>query len=153
MCDRESAEAIIANFDNSPIGEETGNLPLQVRFADSQSQKRLKAVTQRRRQWRAREYNILTQGLDHPLPGGLPLFDPSASPTESHYGNSSMSLSHSQSDAPHNMHSFHPLLQGDSSKPRTMPDAGVESKAETISPVIEKEKEELALQISEKLSI
>lgn len=59
MADRESAEAIIKRFDTL-IDDEGSRLSLQVRFADSHSQKRLKSQTQRRRQWRAREYNILT---------------------------------------------------------------------------------------------
>lgn len=60
MGDRESAEAIIEKFDNTPVDADSESLLLQVRFADSPLQKRLKGLTQRRRQWRAREYNILT---------------------------------------------------------------------------------------------
>lgn len=67
MCDRESAEAIIAKFDNTPIPGNGTGLSLQIRFADSPSQKRLKNQTQKRRLWRAREYNILT--------GKIPLDD------------------------------------------------------------------------------
>jgi len=65
LSDRESAEAIIEKYDNKVLSEIPGSLPLQVRFADSPSQKRLKGQTQRRRQWRAREYNLLTGHLSY----------------------------------------------------------------------------------------
>ncbi|KAG5437456.1 hypothetical protein PCANB_000884 [Pneumocystis canis] len=58
MSDREAADAIIENFDGKKLPGAT--MPLQVRYADSPSQKRLKGQTARRRLWRAREYNVLT---------------------------------------------------------------------------------------------
>ncbi|KAG4305545.1 hypothetical protein PORY_001101 [Pneumocystis oryctolagi] len=58
MSDREAADAIIENFDGKKLPGST--MPLQVRYADSPSQKRLKGQTARRRLWRAREYNALT---------------------------------------------------------------------------------------------
>lgn len=58
MSDREAADAIIENFDGKKLPGAT--LPLQVRYADSPSQKRLKGQTVSRRLWRAREYNVLT---------------------------------------------------------------------------------------------
>lgn len=72
MADRESAEAIIKKFENA-TDDEGSRSCLQVRFADSHSQKRLKSQTQRRRQWRAREYNILTGNIS--AEDGF-LFDP-----------------------------------------------------------------------------
>ncbi|BFZ60195.1 hypothetical protein YB2330_001218 [Saitoella coloradoensis] len=58
MADKESAEMIIEKFNGAQIPG--SDLPLQVRYADSASQKRLKATTARRRIWRAREFNVLT---------------------------------------------------------------------------------------------
>ncbi|CCG81240.2 Sporulation-specific protein 5 [Taphrina deformans PYCC 5710] len=63
LADRNSAEAVIDKFDNTCLAGSPDDLPLQVRFADSPNQKRLKGQTQRRRQWRAREYNLLTGHL------------------------------------------------------------------------------------------
>jgi len=72
MTDREAAEAVIEQWNGKTYpGSET---PLQVRFADTPMQKsnssllhvangvELKSVTARRRSWRAKEYNSLTQG-------------------------------------------------------------------------------------------
>ncbi|KTW28434.1 hypothetical protein T552_01697 [Pneumocystis carinii B80] len=58
MSDREAADAIIENFDGKKLPGAA--MPLQVRYADSPSQKRLKGQTVSRRLWRAREYNVLT---------------------------------------------------------------------------------------------
>lgn len=127
MGDRESAEAIIANFDNSPVGKDASSLPLQVRFADSQSQKRLKAVTQRRRQWRAREYNILTQGLDHPIPCLLPIEESFVPLDGLHHEDSSSSVNQSYPASPQISQSGALLAYGPSAQPRTMPGSGSEN--------------------------
>lgn len=58
MVDRESAEAVIETLNNVSISEDQE--PLQVRYADSTSQKRLKQQTAKRRQYRAQEYSALT---------------------------------------------------------------------------------------------
>lgn len=50
MSDRAAAVAVIENFDNYDFAGSADNLPLQVRFADSPHQKRLKGQTQKRRQ-------------------------------------------------------------------------------------------------------
>ena len=54
---REDCDDVIARHHNTKIGKEPTALPLQIRYADSPDQKRLKTQTQQRRQWRAREYN------------------------------------------------------------------------------------------------
>ena len=43
-----------------PVGEE--QLPLQVRYADTSAQKRLKATTTKKRQFRSNEYNSVVNG-------------------------------------------------------------------------------------------
>ncbi|KAG5513852.1 hypothetical protein PMAC_000474 [Pneumocystis sp. 'macacae'] len=58
MSDRKAADTIIKNFDGKMLPGAA--MPLQVRYADSPSQKRLKGQTARRRLWRAQEYNVLT---------------------------------------------------------------------------------------------
>jgi len=67
MMDREAADAIIEKFNGKLIPGCTQ--PLQVRYADSPQQKRLKGSTARRRFMRAREYNVLTgrASMDDPL--------------------------------------------------------------------------------------
>jgi hypothetical protein len=75
MTDRESADAVIEMWNGKYFpGLETTQIPLQVRYADTPMQKsmspeslqsdhvELKSVTARRRSWRAKEYNSLTQG-------------------------------------------------------------------------------------------
>ena len=75
MTDRESAEAVIETWNGKVFpGFENTQTPLQVRYADTPMQKsmstkhvqsdlvELKSVTARRRSWRAKEYNSLTQG-------------------------------------------------------------------------------------------
>jgi len=53
MEDRDSAQAIIQQFNGYQLPG--ANLPLQVRFADSLAQKKLKG-TARKRMWRTREF-------------------------------------------------------------------------------------------------
>ncbi|EPX70485.1 meiotic RNA-binding protein 1 [Schizosaccharomyces octosporus yFS286] len=61
MQDRYVAEEIIECFNDYCIDP---NLPpLQIRFADSAEQKKFKGQTQKRRMWRAREYNVLTKSI------------------------------------------------------------------------------------------
>ncbi|KAK9367175.1 hypothetical protein V1509DRAFT_186313 [Lipomyces kononenkoae] len=55
--ERSVAEGIIAKFNGQPIGE--GGMPIQVRFSDTEAQKRLKQVTLKKRSWRAHEYHLL----------------------------------------------------------------------------------------------
>ena len=52
---REICNNIIRNFHGYPVGRE--RLALQVRYADTSAQKRLKATTTKKRQFRANEYN------------------------------------------------------------------------------------------------
>jgi hypothetical protein len=52
---REICNEIIKNFHGIPVGEEC--LALQVRYADTSAQKRLKATTTKKRQFRSNEYN------------------------------------------------------------------------------------------------
>lgn len=133
MSDRESAEAIIENFDNTPIGDDPDGPPLQVRFADSQSQKRLKAVTQRRRQWRAREYNILTQGVDQPMmPGLLTAFDPTISVPLLQERHVNMSSFQGQAGHQRIAHSYPLLMYDNSAKPRTMPEVEMRSRPDAM---------------------
>ncbi|KAK9476793.1 hypothetical protein V1514DRAFT_369286 [Lipomyces japonicus] len=54
---REIAEEIIENFNGKPIGE--GRTSMQVRFSDTEAQKKLKQVTVKKRNWRAHEYHLL----------------------------------------------------------------------------------------------
>src|SRR5438876_6589863 len=83
MTDREAADAVIEQWNGKLYPGTDNGIPLQVRFADTPMQKsmsrtiyayipELKSVTARRRSWRAKEYNSLTQG--RPL-----------SPTTQHY--------------------------------------------------------------------
>ncbi|KAK9324844.1 hypothetical protein V1517DRAFT_316481 [Lipomyces orientalis] len=55
--ERNVAEDIISKFNGQPIGE--GGMPIQVRFSDTEAQKRLKQVTLKKRSWRAHEYHLL----------------------------------------------------------------------------------------------
>ncbi|CAG8747770.1 24609_t:CDS:2, partial [Racocetra persica] len=57
MEDRDSALAIIQKFNGYQLPG--ANLPLQVRFADSLAQKKLKGQTAKRRMWRTREFPSL----------------------------------------------------------------------------------------------
>lgn len=57
MEDRDSALAIIQKFNGYQLPG--ASLPLQVRFADSLEQKKLKGQTARKRMWKAREFASL----------------------------------------------------------------------------------------------
>ncbi|WBW74235.1 meiotic RNA-binding protein 1 [Schizosaccharomyces osmophilus] len=61
MQDRFVAEEIIERFNDYFIDPTLP--PLQIRFADSAEQKKFKGQTQKRRMWRAREYNVLTKSI------------------------------------------------------------------------------------------
>ncbi|EPY51641.1 meiotic RNA-binding protein 1 [Schizosaccharomyces cryophilus OY26] len=61
MQDRFVAEEIIDSFNDYCIDPTLP--PLQIRFADSAEQKKFKGQTQKRRMWRAREYNVLTKSI------------------------------------------------------------------------------------------
>ncbi|CCU75339.1 putative meiotic RNA-binding protein 1/putative sporulation-specific protein 5 [Blumeria hordei DH14] len=72
---REICEEIIKKFHGQPIGEE--GLLLQVRYADTPSQKDLKRVTTERRQFRTQEYNVGAYGATADILG---LSSPNPSP-------------------------------------------------------------------------
>ncbi|KAK9460419.1 uncharacterized protein V1516DRAFT_664818 [Lipomyces oligophaga] len=55
--DRSIAEEVISKFNGRPIGE--GGSPIQVRFSDTDAQKKLKQVTVKKRNSRAQEYHML----------------------------------------------------------------------------------------------
>lgn len=57
---REECDAIIQKYHGQAIGQE--QLLLQVRYADTPEQKRLKQETQKRREFRANEYNAVAYG-------------------------------------------------------------------------------------------
>lgn len=135
MCDRESAEAIIAKFDNTPVAGDGSGLSLQIRFADSPSQKRLKNQTQKRRLWRAREYNILTgkMSLDEGhfelspmqhMPGMMLMNPLSGVP----YGPINTSLLQSYPPNPLVSNALSSDLYGNLVQPRIMPDLAAEVK-------------------------
>ncbi|KAK9449310.1 uncharacterized protein V1518DRAFT_415647 [Limtongia smithiae] len=54
---RQVAEEIVNKFHGLPIGE--NGTPIQVRFSDTEAQKRLKQITVKKRNWRAHEYQVL----------------------------------------------------------------------------------------------
>ncbi|KAI5804974.1 hypothetical protein EDC01DRAFT_610192 [Geopyxis carbonaria] len=63
---REICNDIIKKFHGTPVGDE--RLPLQVRYADTSAQKRLKATTTKKRQFRANEYNSVVNNYHVPFP-------------------------------------------------------------------------------------
>lgn len=71
---RDICDEIIKKFHGKPVGPD--NLSLQVRYADTSAQKRLKATTTKKRQYRANEYNSIVNGgywnmpAHHHLRGG-----------------------------------------------------------------------------------
>lgn len=71
---RDICDEIIKKFHGKPVGLD--NLSLQVRYADTSAQKRLKATTTKKRQYRANEYNNIVSGgywnmpPNHHLRGG-----------------------------------------------------------------------------------
>ncbi|EEB09095.1 meiotic RNA-binding protein 1 [Schizosaccharomyces japonicus yFS275] len=73
MQDRDTAEKTIEEFNGHIISQE---LPqLLIRFADSPEQKSFKGRTQKRRMWRAREYNVLTKNMVNKEPPMMPGYD------------------------------------------------------------------------------
>lgn len=64
LSNREQCEDVIKKFHGQPVGQE--RLLLQVRYSDTNEQKRLKAETQKRRQYRANEYNAAAYGPQGP---------------------------------------------------------------------------------------
>ncbi|KZL71613.1 RNA binding protein MSSP-2 [Colletotrichum tofieldiae] len=65
---RDVCDAVIKQFNSIPIGEE--GMVMNIRYADTPSQKELKRVTAERRQFRTNEYNIGAYGT--PLVGIQP---------------------------------------------------------------------------------
>ncbi|KAI9789819.1 MAG: hypothetical protein M1816_005736 [Peltula sp. TS41687] len=63
---RAECDEIIKKYHGQPIGQE--QLLLQVRYADTPEQKRLKHETQRRREFRANEYNAMAYGCSAMFP-------------------------------------------------------------------------------------
>ncbi|KAK9474151.1 uncharacterized protein V1510DRAFT_361536 [Dipodascopsis tothii] len=55
--ERQVAEDVINKFHGQPIGE--NGTPIQVRFSDTEAQKKLKQITVKKRNWRAHEYHLL----------------------------------------------------------------------------------------------
>ncbi|CAZ81043.1 unnamed protein product [Tuber melanosporum] len=64
--DRSICDEIIRNFHGKLVGEE--QIPLQVRYADTSAQKRLKATTTKKRQFRSNEYNSVVNGCYASIP-------------------------------------------------------------------------------------
>ena len=60
----EVCKAIVQNYNGRKVGEQ--GLPISIRFADTPEQKRLKAVTQERRQYKTNEYNMAAFGPGSP---------------------------------------------------------------------------------------
>ncbi|RYO94633.1 hypothetical protein DL766_009783 [Monosporascus sp. MC13-8B] len=73
---REICDQIIKDFTNIKLGEE--GLPMQIRYADTPSQKELKRITAERRQFRTNEYNVGAYGTPlvgmHPTIYGQPRY-------------------------------------------------------------------------------
>ncbi|KAL1924158.1 uncharacterized protein VTP21DRAFT_7193 [Calcarisporiella thermophila] len=65
MVDRQSAEAIITKFNGTTL--EGSNVPLQVRFADSPAQKKLKGQVVKKTVWRAAGMGMGVGGMGQPL--------------------------------------------------------------------------------------
>ncbi|KAI9752322.1 MAG: hypothetical protein M4579_005665 [Chaenotheca gracillima] len=61
---RTQCDEVIKNFNGRPVGEE--ELLLQVRYADTESQRHLKKETQHRRDFRSKEHNIAIYGSPAP---------------------------------------------------------------------------------------
>jgi hypothetical protein len=57
---RDECDDVIAKFNGQLLGQE--RLPLQIRYADTQEQKRFKQVTQERRDYKSGEYNTVAYG-------------------------------------------------------------------------------------------
>ncbi|KAL7273118.1 hypothetical protein RUND412_004039 [Rhizina undulata] len=72
--DRSICDEIIKNFHGKPVGDE--QMALQVRYADTSAQKRLKATTTKKRQFRTNEYNSVVNGA-WCVPASGPLIQPS----------------------------------------------------------------------------
>ncbi|RPB04252.1 RNA-binding domain-containing protein [Choiromyces venosus 120613-1] len=64
--DRSICDEIIRNFHGKLVGEE--QIPLQVRYADTSAQKRLKATTTKKRQFRSNEYNSVVNSCYPSIP-------------------------------------------------------------------------------------
>jgi hypothetical protein len=65
MSDRSAAISVIETFNGHTLPG--SNVPLQVRFADSLAQKRLKGQTARKRVWRARDFQPMTGFTARPM--------------------------------------------------------------------------------------
>ena len=69
----EICEDVIAKYHGQPIGED-GN-KLQIRYADTDEQKKLKNLTTERRQFKAHEYNAVVYGATSPYQYPSPTSD------------------------------------------------------------------------------
>lgn len=69
----EICEEVIAKYHGKPIGED-GN-KLQIRYADTDEQKKLKNLTTERRQFKAHEYNAVVFGGTSPYQYPSPTSD------------------------------------------------------------------------------
>ena len=72
----EICEKVIEKFSDTPIGDK--GLKLNIRYADTEDQKKLKTVTAERRQFKTNEYNTVAYGpgspyaMHSPLHAGFP---------------------------------------------------------------------------------
>lgn len=70
LSDRPSALAIIEKFNGQTV--DGSSAPLQVRFADSPAQKKLKSQTARKKMFRSpRDFQPMTAGFPQPLPATM----------------------------------------------------------------------------------
>ena len=83
LTDRDAASAIIDRFNGHSI--EGSSAPLQVRFADSPAQKKLKNQTARRRMVRPREYQAMPGFSMRPMMPITPETMLGISPVSHHY--------------------------------------------------------------------
>ena len=77
-------EEMIEAFNNRPIGEGKDATTLQIRYADTEEQKQLKAFTAVKRQFKADEYNEAVYGVPFNAysPGGASYQSPLQSRTQ-----------------------------------------------------------------------
>lgn len=73
MQTHEICEEVIAKFNGQPIGEE--GTKLQIRYADTDEQKKLKNLTTERRQFKTHEYNSVVFGGTPPYQYPSPTSD------------------------------------------------------------------------------
>ena len=73
-------KAIIQQYNGQAIGDQ--GLPISIRFADTPDQKRLKALTQERRQYKTHEYNVAAFGPGSPYSHYASVLSPVSSPLQ-----------------------------------------------------------------------